>query len=235
VPSDQIDGKARKSKPAGRLAQAQPPAFNIRSFLSSVGAGRRRVNYRPKEVIFRQGDPADAVFYIEKGGVRISVVSDQGKEGVIAQLGTGEFFGEGCLAGQEVHMGSATAAGEALVVIIDKPTMVRVLHEQPALSEMFMTFLLSRNIQIEADLVDQLFNSSERRLARVLLLLANFGKEGKMEQVIPKISQEVLAARVGTTRSRINFFMNKFRKLGLIEYNGDLKVHSALLNVIVHD
>jgi CRP-like cAMP-binding protein len=188
-----------------------------------------------RETIFRQGDRADAVFYIEKGRVQITVVSDQGKEGVIAMLGPGEFFGEGCLAGQELHMASATAVKEAIVVSIDKATMIRVLHEQPALSEMFMAFLLSRNIQIEADLADQLFNSSERRLARVLLLLANFGKEGKMETVVPKISQEILAAKVGTTRSRINFFMNKFRKLGLIEYNGELKVHSALLNIIVHD
>jgi CRP-like cAMP-binding protein len=209
--------------------------FDAKAFLSSVGAGRSRKRYRALETIFRQGDPADAVFYIEKGGIRLTVVSEHGKEGVIAMLGAGEFFGEGCLAGQELHMASATAARDAVVVTVDKATMIRVLHEEPGLSEMFMAFLLSRNIQFEAELVDHLFNSSERRLARVLLLLANFGKEGKMETVIPRISQEVLAARVGTTRSRINFFMNKFRKLGLIEYNGELKVHSALVNVVIHD
>jgi CRP/FNR family transcriptional regulator, cyclic AMP receptor protein len=226
-------GTARKSKKAPKPVHAPP--FDAKLFLATVGAGRTNVKYRPKQIIFRQGDPADAVFYIEKGGVRISVVSDQGKEGVLAMLRAGEFFGEGCLAGQEVHMASATTVGDTIVVRIDKATMVRVLHEQPELSAMFMAFLLSRNIQVEADLVDQLFNSSERRLARLLLLLANFGKDGKLETVVPKISQEILASKVGTTRSRINFFMNKFRKLGLIEYNGELKVHSSLLNVIVHD
>jgi len=225
--------KAGKSKRKGTAAQA--PVFDAQLFLTSVGNGRRSAKCRAKDTIFRQGDPANAVFYIEKGNVRITVVSDQGKEAVIAMLGAGEFFGEGCLAGQEVHMASATAVGEAVIASIDKATMVRVLHEQPGLSAMFMSFLLSRNVQIEADLVDQLFNSSERRLARLLLLLANFGKDPKMETVIPKISQETLAAKVGTTRSRINFFMNKFRKLGLIEYNGELKVHSALLTVILHD
>jgi CRP/FNR family cyclic AMP-dependent transcriptional regulator len=182
-----------------------------------------------------QGDPANAVFYIEEGNVQLSVVSEHGKEGVIAMPSAGDFFGEGCLAGQSLHIGSATAMSNSVIERIEKETMVRVLHEQPALSEMFMAFLLSRNVQFEADLIDQLFNSSEKRLARILLLLANFGKDGKLEPVVPKISQEILAARVGTTRSRINHFMNKFRKLGLIEYNGELKVHSALLNVIVHD
>lgn len=233
---------AKTAKSTGIGTAARAPPFDARLFLASVGAGRNHVTYAPKEVIFCQGDPADAVYYIEKGGVQITVVSDQGKEGVVAMLKAGEFFGEGCLAGQDVHMGSATAVGEAVVVSIDKATMIRVLHEQPKLSEMFMAFLLLRNIQIEADLVDQLFNSSERRLARILLLLANFGKDGKLEMVIPKISQETLAARVGTTRARINFFMNKFRKLGLIEYSGGtpsqgggLKVHSSLMNIIVHD
>ncbi len=226
----------RNNRTEGKdLKSAKIPPFNAQSFFASAGPGRNNMKYRPKENIFRQGDPADAVFYLEKGGVQITVVSDQGKEGVVAMLGAGEFFGEGCLAGQEVRMASATAIGQAIAVRVDKATMIRTLHEQPALSEMFTTFLLTRNIKIEADLVDQLFNSSERRLARVLLLLANFGKEGKMEKVIPKISQEILAAKVGTTRARVNFFMNKFRKLGLIEYNGELKVHSSLLNVIVHD
>lgn len=226
-------GKAKKPERVGKAVGV--PIFDAKLFLASTGAGRRSVEYRPKETIFRQGDPADAVYYIEKGKVQITVVSDQGKEGVIAMLVAGEFFGEGCLAGQELHMATASATSRTTIAIVDKPTMVRVLHEEPKLSEMFMSFLLARNIQIEADLVDHLFNSSERRLARVLLLLANFGKEGKLEMVIPKINQDILAARVGTTRARINFFMNKFKKLGLIEYNGTLKVHSALLNVIVHD
>ena len=191
-------------------------------------------SYQPGQAVFRQGDPADAVFYIQRGKVQVSVVSEHGKEAVIAMLGSGEFFGEGCLAGQPLHIATATATAGATIARIDKSTMIRVLREEPTLSQLFMSFLLTRNIQVEADLVDQLFNSSEKRLARLLLLLANFGKEGKME-TIPKISQEVLAARVGTTRSRVNFFMNRFRKLGLIEYNGELKVHSALLNIIVHD
>ena len=190
--------------------------------------------YQPGETVFLQGDPADAVFYIQKGKVKVTVVSEHGKEGVIAMLGGGEFLGEGCLAGQPLHIATATATAESAVARIDRKTMVRVLRDEPTLSQLFMSFLLTRNVQVEAELVDHLFNSSEKRLARILLLLANFGKEGKME-TIPKVSQEVLAARIGTTRSRVNFFMNKFRKLGLIEYNGELKVHSALLNIIVHD
>jgi len=228
-----VAGNIGKSKRIAKAALAR--RFDSQSFLATVGAGRYMVKYQPNQVVFRQGDPADSVCYIKDGKIQITVVSEHGKEGVIAMLGAGEFFGEGCLAGQSLHMASATAMAESTVVKIEKATMVRVLHNEPNLSEMFMAFLLSRNIQIEADLVDQLFNSSERRLARLLLLLANFGKEGKMESVIPRISQEILAARVGTTRSRINFFMNKFRKLGLIEYNGELKVHSALLNVVIHD
>jgi CRP/FNR family cyclic AMP-dependent transcriptional regulator len=210
--------------------------FDVNSFLSSVGSGRSMVKYQPKKVVFQQGDPADAVFYIQSGKIQIGVVSEHGKEAVIAMLGTGDFFGEGCLTGQPLYLASATAMAESTIARIEKQAMIRVLHDEPAFSEMFVTFLLGRNIQFEADLVDQLFNSSERRLARVLLLLASFGKEGKLEAVIPRISQEVLAAKVGTTRSRINFFMNKFRKLGFIDYNnGGLHVHSGLLNVIVHD
>ncbi|MEX0693893.1 MAG: Crp/Fnr family transcriptional regulator [Rhodospirillales bacterium] len=209
--------------------------FDTKLFLDSVPGGRRSVSYAANDVIFRQGDPADAVYYLEKGSVRITVVSDQGKEGVIAILGAGDFFGEGCLVGQGLYLATASAAKQTSAIAVDKVAMIRALNEHPAFSEMFMSFLLSRNVQIEADLVDQLFNSSEKRLARVLLLLANFGKEGKLELIVPKVSQEVLAARVGTTRSRVNYFMNKFRKLGLIEYNGEIKVHSALLNVIVHD
>jgi CRP/FNR family transcriptional regulator, cyclic AMP receptor protein len=193
------------------------------------------VVHGPKAVIFHQGDPADAVFHIDEGTVKVSIVSEQGREAVIALLGPGSFLGEGCLAGQPLHMASAIAVDRAVVTRIDKSTMIRALHTQPAFAEAFTAFLLLRNIQIESDLVDQLFNSSERRLARMLLLLANFGKDGSMEKVIPKVSQDALAARVGTTRSRINFFMNKFRKLGFIEYNGELKVHSSLLNVIVQE
>ena len=228
--------RAKKTNGSGKPAKlAETPKFDAKSFLSSVGSGRSTEKYERKKIIFRQGDPADGVFYIQSGKIELSVVSQQGKERVIAILSAGDFFGEGCLAGQPLHMASAIALAESTIFKIEKQTMIRVLRDEPTLSEMFMGFLLSRNIQFEADLVDQLFNSSERRLARVLLLLANFGKEGALESVIPPISQELLAARVGTTRSRINVFMNKFRKLGLIEYNGHLKVHSALLNVVVHD
>ena len=211
------------------------PPFDLQPFLASVGTGRSLVKFRRGTTIFRQGDAADAVFYIEKGKVQITVVSEQGKEGVIAILEAGEFFGEGCLAGQPLHMASAGAMSEGVIVRIEKDRMIRELRDEPGFSQRFMAFLLSRNAQIEADLVDQLFNSSEKRLARLLLSLAHFGKDGKMEPVLPKINQETLAARVGTTRSHINHFMNKFRKLGFIEYNGTLKVHSSLLNVIIHD
>jgi CRP/FNR family transcriptional regulator, cyclic AMP receptor protein len=205
-------------------------------FVTSVGAGRPVVKYESGQPIFRQGDAADAVFYIQNGGVRITVVSEQGKEGVIGMLDAGEFLGEGCLAGQPLHMASASTTVESAIVRIEKDAMIRALRDEPSFSQQFMAYLLSRNVQIEADLVDQLFNSSEKRLARVLLLLAHFGKDAKLETVIPHINQEILAARVGTTRSRINFFMNKFRKLGFIEYdNGTLQVHSSLLNVIVHE
>lgn len=222
--------KSRKAHDVTRVSR-----FDDRSFLTSLAAGRSSTTLQPKQIIYQQGDPADAVYYIEVGKIQLTVVSEHGKEGVIAMLEAGEFFGEGCLAGQPLRMASASAMAQSTIVRIERAAMIRVLHEQPEISEVFMAFLLSRNIQIEADLIDQLFNSSERRLARLLLLLANFGKEGKMETVIPTINQDVLAARVGTTRSRINFFMNKFRKLGFIEYNGGLKIHTSLLNVIIHD
>ncbi len=209
--------------------------FDSKLFLASVGDGRRSVKYKPKDMIYRQGDAADAVYYLEKGSVQITVVSDEGKEGIIATLGEGDFFGDGCIAGQDLYLASASATQQTTAITVDKATMISTLHDHPKFSEMFISFLLTRNIRIEADLVDQLFNSSEKRLARVLLQLSNLGKEGKLEAIVPRVSQEALAARVGTTRSRINFFMNKFRKLGLIEYNGEIKVHSALLNVIVHD
>jgi CRP-like cAMP-binding protein len=227
-----------KSQRAASIAAV--PRFDAKAFLMSVGAGRSTKKYRAKKVIFRQGDPADAVYYIQSGEVNVRVVSQHGKEAIVAMLGADDFFGEGCLAGQRLHLSSAVATSDSMIARIEKDTMIGVLHDEPKLSDMFMTFLLSRNIKFEADLVDQLFNSSEKRLARVLLLLANFGKGGKMESVIPRISQDVLAAKVGTTRPRINFFMNKFRKLGLIEYRsgeygGGLNVHTSLLNVIVHD
>jgi CRP-like cAMP-binding protein len=217
------------------VASKEPKRIERLALPASIGAGRSAVKYKRQQFIFQQGEAADAVFYIQHGKVQISVLSDQGKEGVIGMLEAGEFLGEGCLAGQPLHMASASAMAESSIVRIEKEAMIRALRDEPAFSHQFMDYLLSRNVQIEADLVDQLFNSSEKRLARVLLLLAHFGKDGTMEPVIPNISQEILAARVGTTRSRINFFMNKFRKLGFIEYNGSLKVHSALLNVIVHD
>lgn len=212
------------------------PAFDPKKFLNTVGSGRRSIQYESKDLIFRQGDVADAVYYIEKGSVQITVVSDQGKNAIIGVVRAGQFFGEGCLTGQALHLSSANANAPTTAITIDKAAMQRVLHEEPSFSELFMSFLLTRNGQIESDLVDQLFNSSEKRLARALLILANFGKDGTLEAVIPKINQDDLAARVGTTRARINFFMNKFRTLGLIEYDNDtLKVHSALVNVIVHD
>ncbi len=231
------DGQSKSQRVA---SSAAVPRFDAKTFLLSVGAGRSTKKYRPKRAIFRQGDAANAVFYIQKGEVNIRVVSQHGKEAIVAMLGPGDFFGEGCLAGQRLHLSSAIVMRESTIARIDKDTMIGVLHDEPKLSEMFTTFLLSRNIRFEADLVDQLFNSSEKRLARVLLLLANFGKGGKLEAIIPRVSQDVLAAKVGTTRPRINFFMNKFRKLGLIEYRsgdygGGLNVHSSLLNIIVHD
>jgi CRP/FNR family transcriptional regulator, cyclic AMP receptor protein len=220
---------------AGRATRIAAGDFSVEKFLTSIGAGRSGSSHRAKDVVFRQGDVADAVFYIQRGRIQLTVVSGHGKEGVVAILGPGDFFGEGCLAGQPVHMASASAMTAASVMRIEREAMVDALREHQPFSEMFMAFLLSRNIQIGADLVDHLFNSSEKRLARFLLLLADFGKVETLETVIPKISQEVLASRIGTTRSRINFFMNKFRKLGFIEYDGTLRVHSSLLRVVLQD
>lgn len=215
------------------------PNFDPKSFLAETGKRRARISYETNQTIFSQGDPADAIFYIQKGKIKLTVVSRTGKEAVVALLTTGDFFGEGCLAGQPVRMASATTMSECSVMRLEKAGVIRMLHDEPAFSELLLHHLLSRNIRIEEDLVDQLFNSSEKRLARVLLLLANFGKEGKPESVIPKVSQETLAEIVGTTRSRVSFFMNRFRKLGFIEYDGGVKggleVHSSLLNVILHD
>jgi CRP/FNR family cyclic AMP-dependent transcriptional regulator len=210
-------------------------AFDPEAFLAKVGKGRTVADYKKNQGVFSQGDQADAIFYIQKGKVKLTVVSKQGKEAVVAILGADDFFGEGCLAGQPLRMATAAAMSECSIMRLEKSGVIRLIHNEPAFSELFLRYLLSRNIRIEEDLVDQLFNSSEKRLARVLLLMANFGKEGKAEPVIPKISQETLAEIVGTTRSRVSFFMNRFRKLGFIEYNGTLEVHSSLLNVVLHD
>src|ERR1700677_5009327 len=209
--------------------------FDTKTFLSTIDGGRKIVAFAKKQAIFAQGDPSDAVFYIQKGKVRLTVVSKSGKEATIGILNEGDFFGEGCLTGQTLRLFSATAMTDSYVMEIDKKYMVEVLHREHALSDMFVAYLLTRNLRYEEDLVDQLFNSSEKRLARMLLLLAHFGKDGKPEPVIPKISQETLAAMVGTTRPRINFFMNKFRKLGFVRYDGELEIHSSLLNVVLHD
>ena len=223
--------RSRQKPPVKPIA----PAFDVQAFLDSVGVPQKVAEYAPLSVIFAQGDPGDNVMYIQKGAVRLSVLSHAGKEAIVGVLGPGDFLGEGALAAQPIRMGTATAVSATSVLVVPKKQMIQLLHDAPGFSGRFIEYMLQRNIRIEEDLVDQLFNSSERRLARTLLLLSHFGKDGKMEMVIPKINQDLLAARVGTTRSRINFFMNKFRKLGFIEYNGDLKVHSSLLNVIVHD
>ena len=211
--------------------------FDPKTFLSTIDGGRKIAAFPKKQPIFVQGDPSDAVFYIQKGKVKLTVVSQKGKEATIGILNEGEFFGEGCLTGQPLRLCSATAITDCSVMRIDKKSMIEVLHREHAFSDMFVAYLLTRNIRYEEDLVDQLFNSSEKRLARVLLLLAHFGKDGKPESVIPKISQEVLAEMVGTTRSRVSFFMNRFRKLGFIDYHGGdaLQVHSSLLNIVLHD
>jgi CRP/FNR family transcriptional regulator, cyclic AMP receptor protein len=211
--------------------------FDPKTFLSTIDGGRKIVLFPKKEMIFGQGDPSDAVFYIQKGKVKLTVVAKGGKEATIGILNEGDFFGEGCLAGQPFRMGSATAMTDCSMMRIDKKSMMDVLHREHAFSDIFVAYLLARNIRYEEDLVDQLFNSSEKRLARILLLLAHFGKEGKPEAVIPKISQETLAEMVGTTRSRVSFFMNRFRKMGFIDYHARdaLQVHSSLLNVVLHD
>ncbi len=211
--------------------------FDPKTFLSTLNGGRKIETFSKKQTIFTQGDSSDAVFYIQKGKVRLTVVSKTGKEATIAILNEGAFFGEGCLTGQVLRLCSATAMTDCTVMKIGKKSMFEVLHGEHEFSDLFVAYLLARNIRYEEDLVDQLFNSSEKRLARILLLLANFGKEGKRESLIPKISQETLAEMVGTTRSRVSFFMNRFRKLGLIDYEGGsgLQVHSSLLNIVLHD
>jgi CRP/FNR family transcriptional regulator, cyclic AMP receptor protein len=212
-------------------------AFDPNAFLATMGEGRKPVVFPKKQTIFAQGDPSDAVFYIQEGRVRLTVLSSSGKEATIGILGEGEFFGEGCLAGQALHVGAATAMTDCTVLRIEKKAMMKALHTEQAFSDVFVAHLLQRNIRFQADLVDQLFNSSEKRLARVLLLLSHFGKEGIPQTVLPKISQETLAEMIGTTRSRVSFFMNRFRKLGFVDYDAgdELQVHSSLLSVVLHD
>jgi CRP/FNR family cyclic AMP-dependent transcriptional regulator len=209
--------------------------FDLQAFLATANGGRTISTYRANQTIFSQGESADSVFYIQEGKVKLTVLSEQGKEAIVAILGTGDFCGEGCLAGQPQRMATAAAMADSRIMRLEKVAMIRLLHDEPEFSERFMSHLLARNVRVEADLVDQLFNSSEKRLARLLLILAKFGKDGKPEPVIAKISQETLAEMIGTTRSRVSFFMNRFRKMGLIDYNGHLEIHSSLLNVVLHD
>ena len=212
-----------------------PLTFDPKAFLGKVEKGKTTSEYRNKQVVFSQGDAADAVFFIQTGQVTLTVISARGKEAVIGVLERGSFFGEGCLAGQPIRMATAMATETSRITRVAKSVMIRMIHREPEFAEVFITYLLSRNARIEEDLVDQLFNSSEKRLARILLLLAHFGKEPRPEKVLPKVSQETLAAMVGTTRARVSFFMNRFRKLGFIHYNGGLQVHSALLTVLLRD
>ena len=221
--------------PKPSLAPAPPTAFDVQAFLKSARMSSRTVRFATGAVVFAQGAQANSVFYVQEGGMKLSVLSSAGKEAVVAMLGPGDFFGEGCLAGQPLRMGTATAVMRTTLLRVPKRDMVRMLHEHPEFSDRFLAHMLTRNSRIEEDLVDQLFNSSEKRLARTLLLLARYGKEDTAQRVLPKLSQETLAEMVGTTRSRVNFFMNKFRKLGLIEYNGRLKVNSSLLSIVLHD
>jgi len=209
--------------------------FDTAAFLKSTGATRRVATYPKGQIVFSQGQPSDAVMYIQKGGIKISVLSRTGKEAVVAMLGPGDFFGEGALTGQPVRLGTATATIPTTVLVIEKGAMLQLLRDEPKFSERFIAYMLERNLRVEADLVDHLFNSSEKRLARTLLLLARYGDQEGPQQRIPKISQETLAEMVGTTRSRVNFFMNKFRDLGFLEYNGDLKVNTSLLSLVLHD
>lgn len=219
----------RKPKPK----KAGP--FDVDQYLASGGAARRLAKYKKGQVLFSQDDPCDNVLYIQAGNAKLTIVNPQGKEAVLAIMGPGDFLGEGCITGNPVRMATATAIAQLDVIVIDKKEMMRVLHEHGEFSQRFIAYMLERNLKIEADLVDQLFNSSEKRLARALLILARYGKDGAPETIVAKISQETLAELVGTTRSRVNFFMNKFRKLGFIHYNGGLQVHSSLLNVVLHD
>jgi CRP/FNR family cyclic AMP-dependent transcriptional regulator len=227
-----VPAKASRSP---KKANSRSPAFNAQTFLDSAGLRRTVRQFWPKETLFAQGDPANSVIYIQEGGVRLTVVNETGKEAVVAILGAGDFFGEGCLAGQSVCMATATAVAPTTVLVIEKKEMSRMLHTEHEFSDRFISHMLTRNIHVEEDLIDQLFNSSEKRLARTLLLLARYGEKGQPPATPLKISQETLAEMIGTTRSRVNFFMNKFRKLGFIEYNGEIHVNNSLLSVVLHD
>jgi CRP-like cAMP-binding protein len=238
APSSAIRVSIRVSRPPHQKTKLRSHAFDVKSFLDSAGLGRKVVEYRGKETVFAQGDPANSVLYIQEGGVKLSVVNEAGKEAVVGILGPGDFLGEGCLAGQSVCMATATAIAPTTVLAIEKNEMVHVLHGHHEFSDRFIAYMLARNIRVEADLVDQLFNSSEKRLARTLLLLARYGAQDLPQKMLPKVSQEMLADMVGTTRSRINFFMNKFRKLGFIKYGGSLRgmqIDKSLLGVVLHD
>jgi len=224
-----------KAKEQRVQAREQRPIFEDEAFLKSAGAARRITTYPKGKTVFSQGQPSDSVMYIQKGGIKISVLSRSGKEAVVALLGPGDFFGEGALTGQPIRLGTASATTLTTVLIIEKNAMLRLLRDEASFSERFISYMLARNLRIEADLVDHLFNSSEKRLARALLLLARYGDQAGPERRIPKISQETLAEMIGTTRSRVNFFMNKFRDLGFLEYNGDIKVNTSLLSVVLHD
>jgi CRP/FNR family cyclic AMP-dependent transcriptional regulator len=226
-----------KQKNKGGLVLGKPTktSFDAQMFLAKMGAGKTILEFDKDQNVFEQGDVADTIYYIQRGRIKLTVLSDQGKEAVVGILEPGQFFGEGCLNGHKLHISTTTAMETCLITAITKPAMIATLHDEPAFSELFMTYLLTRNSRIEEDLIDQLFNSSERRLARKLLLLANFGKEGSPQPISPHVSQETLAEMIGTTRSRVSFFMNKFRKLGLINYNGHIEVNSSLLSAVLHD
>jgi CRP-like cAMP-binding protein len=224
-----------KVRRSAKKANSRSPAFDAQSFLDSAGLGRKVGKFRRKETVFAQGDPARNVMYIQEGGVKLTVVNETGKEAVVAVLGPGDFFGEGCLTGRSICKVTATTIASTTVLVIEKNEMIRVLHEEHEFSDRFITYMLARNARVEEDLIDQLFNSSEKRLARTLLLLARYGAQGQPQKVLPKVSQGMLAEMIGTTRSRVNFFMNKFRKLGFIQYNGEIHVNNSLLSVVLHE
>ena len=226
---------ARSNSSKSKRKSTRRHAFDAQAFLDSAGVARRVVEYRRSQKIYSQGDPATSVMYLQKGGVKLAVVNETGKEAVVAILGPGDFFGEGCLAGQSICMATVTTIAPTTVLTIEKDEMIRTLHQEHELSDRFIAYMLARNIRIEEDLIDQLFNSSEKRLARTLLLLARYGAQDHPQKVLPKVSQEMLAEMIGTTRSRVNFFMNKFRKLGFIQYNGEIHINNSLLSVVLHE
>jgi CRP/FNR family cyclic AMP-dependent transcriptional regulator len=235
MPSAAVRRVRVKVSPSAQNRKSYSAAFDVKLFLDSAGLGRKVAKFGSKESVFAQGDPAKSVMYIQEGRVKLTVVNTSGKEAVVAILGPGDFFGEGCMAGQSICIAAATAIAPTTVLVIEKKEMIRVLHSETQLSDRFIAYMLARNIRIEEDLVDQLFNSSEKRLARTLLLLARYGEPGNPKSALPKVSQEMLADMIGTTRSRVNFFMNKFRKLGFIQYNGEIHINKSLLSVVLHD